>query len=367
MKHRKSRLAYCLYLSLFLFSCSTNEPTFTLQEETINEGVYASGEILPNPYAFVQSATNEVISQILVKEGDEVSVGDVLAFLGAAEDDAQLTVLHQQLVLASAAADQQSPILKELREKIDAAKSRYQHDQKNAERYAKLALTAAVSQKEADDFALQAETSSAEVTKAQKQYEAKVNELAGAKLQIENALAQANNSLKPKVLHSKINGKVLSISKKVGESVQPGENIMLIGNDKSFQLKLFIDERDINKVKIGQQISFETDAYPKQVFHAQLHKIDALINTALRSVKAEATIDGTTFFYPQSAVEANILIKEQQKALLIPADYLRAGDTIIRKQGKDKQQIKVTTGLRIGSKVQITNGLRAGDILYKNK
>lgn len=367
MKSNKISLMCSICCAVFLSSCSQDKSPLTVQKETINQAVYASGEILPNPYAFVQAASNDVISYIAVKIGDVVKEGDIVAFLGAVEHDQQLTVLRKQLEIAKATANLNSPVLNEFRQKIDAAKSRYDLDKKNAERYIKLASTAAVSQKEADDFRLQAEISRLEYVKSKEQYTAKINELSGHKLEIENFVAQANTALKGRILRSKISGKVLSIPKRAGESVRSGENIMLIGNDASFQLKLLIDERDIHKVKAGQKVAFETDAYPNQVFHARLGKIDALINTELRSVKAEAMIDGRTFFYPQSAVEANIMIKEKQKALLIPADYLFAGDTVLMKEGKNIQKKKVLPGLRIGTKVEISKGIEAGDVIYKNK
>ncbi len=310
MKHTKIKQLLLVSCVICFLSCTGDKAPMTVPEETIHEGVYASGEILPDPYVFVQSASNEIISHICVHTGDYVKEGDVVAFLGSSEDDRQLAVLRQQLEIAKAAAHDHSPVLNELRRKIDAAKNRYHADKKNADRYAALVKSHAVSQKEADGYTLQAEMSRIACAGVQEQYEARMNELSGSRLAVENLLAQTNSALKSKILRSKMGGRVLSIPKKEGESVHPGETIMLIGNDSRFQLKLLIDERDIHKVKIGQQIVFETDVYPNQLFHATLRSIDPLIHTELRSVKAEASIDGDTFFYPQSAIEANIILLE---------------------------------------------------------
>lgn len=367
MKYIKIKPFFFIACVVCFISCTGNNSSVTVQEETINEAVYASGEILPDPYVFIQSASNEIISHICVNTGDYVKEGDIVAFLGSSENDQQLTVLRQQLEITKAATNDNSPILNELRQKIDAAKNKYHSDQKNADRYSALACSNAVSQKDAEDYALQAEISRIEYIKVQEQYDAKMIELSGSRLEVESLMAQVNSSKKDKILRSKIRGRVLSIPKKEGESVRPGEIIMLIGNETCFQLKLIIDERDVHQVKPGQKVVFETDAYPNQIFHATLRNIDPLINTELRSIKAEASIDGATFFYPQSTIEANIITREQEKALLIPSDYLFSGDSILVKQGNVIQMKKVIMRSRIGSKVEITDGINEGDVIFKNR
>ncbi len=366
MKSIKFKLLAYAYSFLF-FSCSGNDSSFTVREETINEAVYASGEIMPEPYRFIQSGMNEIINHICVEVGDCVKEGDIVAFLGSSEDDKLLSVLMQQLETVKDAGNSNSPVLNELRQKIDAARKKYDSDKKNAGRYTALAASHAVSQKEAEYYQLLAETSRIEFLKANDQYEARLNELSAERLEIENRMAQAANVREDKILRSNIDGKVLSIPKKEGEAVIPGDVIMLIGNDSCFRLNLIIDERDVHKVKPGQKVAFETDAYPNRLFNATLNTIDPLVNTELRSFRAEATIEAKTFFYPQSAVEANIIIREKQKALLIPSGYLFPGDSVLMRQGNEIRMQKVTTGIRTAGKVEITDGINTGDIIYNDR
>lgn len=69
--------------------------------------------------------------------------------------------------------------------------------------------------------------------------------------------------------------------KKSGESVNPDDVILLIGTKNAFKLDLLVDERDIQKIKTGQQVFFETDVYPDKHFSATISRISPLLQNSL--------------------------------------------------------------------------------------
>ncbi|WP_422799583.1 efflux RND transporter periplasmic adaptor subunit [Sphingobacterium sp. Mn56C] len=359
------RCCLCLTCLTYLAACHTDRPSYRLQYQPLNEAIYAAGEILPYPYAYVEAGTDEILSRLFVQQGDVIVAGHRVAQLGAAEQHKQLQVLQQQLNLATAAALPTSPIFMELEEKINNAKQQYAMELKNADRYASLAKVAAVSQKDADFYLQQAVTARTLLANLQQQYQAKISDLTQVKLQIENDIAQADHKLSARILRSSISGSVLSVFKKEGESVRTGEKIALIGKQDSYMLNLQIDERDIRKVAVGQQVVFETDAYPNQQFKARISKVETMVSPALRTVKAEAVISGNPTFIPQATVEANIIVRQHREALLIPSEFLYPGDSIVVKKGKRMVLQKVTTGARSAGNIEIVEGALAGDVIFK--
>lgn len=354
--------------AICLSSCTGGLSPHIVQEELLNEAVYASGEILPDPYMFLQSPSHGVINSICVKDGSSVQQGDILLSLGSSENIRQIDIVTQQLEIARKSLNDDSPILSDLAQKTALAKEKYNADTKNAERYATLLKSQAVSSKEAEHYILLAESSRVEYERLKKSHASRLNELTSNLLDAERQLSQAVQAREDKVLRSKIAGKVFSIWRKEGETVNPGENIMLIGDENKFRLNLMIDERDMDKVKIGHKVHFETDGYPGRIFTGTIYYIDPVIQPELRSFKAEASIDDDCLFFPQSTIEANIIIREKAKSLLIPLEFLMAGDSVWRKsaEGKIISQ-KVVTGIKTVGSVEISEGLNSGDVIYKKK
>lgn len=85
---------------LSLASCTEEVETYTVEEKTLNEAVYASGEIYPEEYEFMVTANSEQVLRIMVEEGDKVKGGDVLAVLGTPSEKSELNILSNQVALA---------------------------------------------------------------------------------------------------------------------------------------------------------------------------------------------------------------------------------------------------------------------------
>ncbi len=355
------------HMAFVVMSCGKKLDTHTVTEQTLNEAVYASGEIMPLEYHFLKSATPQNILKILVKEGDSVKQGDLLAILGTESDAKQMEILNRQVGLAQQNAAENSAVLNELKMKIKLAKEKYEQDKLTYEKYKDLLKDKAVSQQQAENARLQMESSFTEYKSAEQRYNAQKNELNSRLLTAENQLAALKSSREGKVLTSPINGKVYNLNYEEGELVQPNDPVMMVGLEGNYKLELLIDERDISKVKIGQKVFFETDAYAGKQFEAKVSKIVPVLQKDTRSFKVEARVSSTENFYPQSSVEANIIIREGAKSLVIPATYLLPGDSVQLQNGENLQKIKIQTGARSGNNVEVKSGLKTGDIIAKNQ
>ena len=73
-------------------------------------------------------------------------------------------------------------------------------------------------------------------------------------------------------------------------------------------------------------------------------------------------VKGPAALYPNLTCEANIVIQQKEKALLIPRTYLLDGDQVLL---ENKEKRKVTTGLKDYQQVEIISGLTVNDIILK--
>jgi multidrug resistance efflux pump len=335
-----------------------------VEEHTINEAVYASGEVVPEKYHFLTPTKSTAILQILVNEGDFVTAGEILVITGNSDETEKIRLASDQVAIAKANTGDNSAILREIQNKIDIAGQQYQQDKTNAERYRELSITHAVSQKEAEDKWLVAERSLSELNALQEQYTATKNQLKNQVMTTELQLVNITHQYAENTIRSHISGRVYSILKQRGEVINSDTPVLMVGTENAFKLELSIDERDIDKIKIGQTVYLETNTYPDQHFEATITKIHPVMQKETRYFKVEASVSDTTVFYPQSSVEASIIIRGDVKVLMIPFDYLHNGDSVILQSSPENRIIPVKTGVRINDMIEI-KGIEKGSIILK--
>ncbi|NQX41483.1 Multidrug efflux pump subunit AcrA (membrane-fusion protein) [Pedobacter steynii] len=356
-----------IFFSLGFAACKQKTETYTTTEKQFNQAVYASGKIMPMHYEMLKSTEPMRILAIMVKEGDLVKKGQPLVILGSSSEKEQLSLLSERAALARNSTEKDAAEFKQLKEKISLAKQQYQQDALNAERYMDLAKDKAVAQKDADKAALQAKTSLAQINSLQAEYHVKTAALKTTALNAEEDLARFKGQHSKNVLTSNLEGKVWSIDLKPGEITGPGETILWLGSKEKYKLELLIDERDIRQIQLGQKVFFETDAFAERQFEGIISKIDPVLQKDTRSFKVEAQVAEPVDFFPQSSVEANILIRQKAVALMVPGDYILPGDSVLIQKGDQQQKIKLTRGTENDNWVEVKAGLKKGDVLIKNK
>uniref|UniRef100_UPI003D647F0A HlyD family efflux transporter periplasmic adaptor subunit n=1 Tax=Winogradskyella poriferorum TaxID=307627 RepID=UPI003D647F0A len=67
-------------------------------------------------------------------------------------------------------------------------------------------------------------------------------------------------------IKSKINGTVYAIYKNPGEIANTQQPVAAVGKSDKFIIELLVDEVDIVKLKIGQQVFLTLDSYNSKVF-----------------------------------------------------------------------------------------------------
>ena len=152
---------------------------------------------------------------------------------------------------------------------------------------------------------------------------------------------------------------------KEGAVITPQIPLAIIGKQNAFLIELEVDENDMAKILVNQQILVTLDSYKNQVFEAKIDKIYPIMNEQSRTFKIEAHfIKLPKKLYPNLSAEANIIIQTKKNAITIPKNYLLKGDSI---QVNETEKRKVKIGLSDYQKVEILEGLDASEFIYKPK
>ncbi|HOV74278.1 MAG TPA: efflux RND transporter periplasmic adaptor subunit [Candidatus Hydrogenedentes bacterium] len=270
--------------------------------------VSATGALEPIKEVEVGIEVSGTIMSVDVDYNDEVEVGQVLARLDTSKLEAQslqsaaaLEAARAKLLQAQATVretEAQMARLKEVREQ-SGGKMPSQHDFD--------------AQKAVQERA-QADEASAKAAVAQAQ-----------------ATLDANKSdLAKAVVHSPINGVVLTRSVEPGQTVaaqfQSPVLFTLAEDLAQMQLLVDVDEADVGLVKKGQEASFTVDAYPDRVFPARITQVRFGSETVdgVVTYKTVLKVDNSDLtLRPGMTATASLIVNKRENVLLAPNAALR--------------------------------------------
>jgi HlyD family secretion protein len=358
-------MKYVLMLILFvLLSCSEKKQSIKPERKEMVEAVYSSVLVEPlNAYSVNASITG-YLDEVMVSEGDEVKAGDVLFIISnlPIQLNQQNAELNYQWAKDTYEGDVN--LIAEMKLDLESARLKLINDSIAFERSRKLFAANALSTVERDNAVLVYEISLNNYASMSKRIARKEKEL-------RNQLAQSHNTAKTSslktadyVIKSMITGKVFKLTKEKGELVSMQEPLAIVGDKYRFKLNMLIDEVDISKVAIGQKVLVNLEAFKRTIYEAKISRIAPKMDERTQTFEVEAVFTNDPHkLYMGLTGEGNIVIKEKKSALVIPREYLQAGNMV----ETDNGLIHVSTGLSNWSYIEILDGIDEHTSIYKPK
>jgi HlyD family secretion protein len=348
-------------VSISPFACKRKDENTRPTIEKITESVYASGIVKSKNQYQVFSTVSGLVQKIWVKEGDLVKKGDLLFTIE--NEISKLQSDNAKLVADFAAFNTRGERLEELSNAVQTAKSKMLNDSLMLHRQRGLWAQQIGSKVELEQRELAFIGSSSNYEAAMLRYDDLKKQLNFTAAQTRKQLSISQKNAQDFTIFSKIDGRVYSISKEIGEVVNPQTYVAVVGAADDFWVELQIDENDIVRLKNGLRVLLTFDSYKKQVFEAAVSKINPLMNERSRTFTVEAVFTKKPpILYPNLTTEANILIFEKENALTIPRAYLLA-DSLVMLENKEKRRVEI--GLMDYQKVEILHGLTASETIIK--
>lgn len=351
----KKNIYLALIVSLSIVSCGKKfDETKPIRKDVI-ENVFATGVLEPEDKYNLCAQTEGYIVSMNIEEGDIVSTGDLLALIDNKQNIFQLENSQQVFEIAQQNISSNGPSLTQAKNNMLLAKEKLVLDSIQFGRYEKLFLENSVSRLEFDNIQFQYSQSkinyktSIENYKLVKQQVDQLYSNSKAQQQI-NAFFSANNQLK-----SISNGKVYKMYKEKGDYVKKGDVIATIGHATQLFAKVSIDESNIDKISINQKAVIQLNTNTNKSYHAVVSKVYPTFDENTQSFYCKLTFtDSIDFVINGTQLQANIMIKEQKNALVIPKKYLSYDNSVTT---KDREKIFIKTGFISNEWVEVLSGI----------
>jgi RND family efflux transporter MFP subunit len=300
----------------------------------LERGVTATGVIKPRVGAEVRvgSRASGVVRRLLVRIGDTVKKGQLLAELETGELDARRS--QTAAAVASARAD------------LDYALA-------DLRRKRELAAAQILARSELDLTERASSVAAEQLRQAQANLDLAVTQLGYAKLT------------------APIAGVVASISTEEGETVAASfaspTFVTLLDLDR-LEVRAYVDETDIGRIRVGQKASFTVDTYPGQEFAGEVVAVypqaeirDNVVNyvTVVRFPPPR----GHTL-RPEMTATVRIALETRRGVLAVPRRAVRregGRQYVLLSRGGGTERRWVKTGGQDDSFWEIADGLREGD------
>ena len=342
----------------------------TATRTAITRSVSGAGKLEPVRKVNVSSNITGTLLELTVGIGSKVTKGQTLAQIDTSLYHAQAE--QQRAQLQSAAAS------------VIGARANVKYLTDEAQRLTKLLASGVVSE--------------AEFTKGVSSRDVAVSELSAAEGRASMsraALEQAQNALNWATVKAPIDGSVLAVNHRAGERVRGSDFaedvILVLGSLTEVDIRLEVGEHDVVYIKPGQSAVVEIDAFPGELLNGTVIDSgrDAIVKNAgtenevttfpvwvsltvppvrvLSGMSAQVTISTET--------HADVVAAPIQAVTVRPAGEAPVGSAPQSKRKLDKvvfvivdgvvHKRIVEVGLSSETHVEITNGLKAGEVVVE--
>ena len=201
-------------------------------------------------------------------------------------------------------------------------------------------------------------------------------ELAIAEAQVKQAAAaleQAKLRLKDATLVAPFDGTVLATSGQVGELVGTAVPVVVLADLGSYYIDTSIDETDIGRVQVGQDVDITLDAFPDATLRGKVVRVEPMGKATQGVVSYDVRVEvlsNEEFLRPNMTAMVDIVIERKEGILVVPNRAIKR-DTRgrryvqILKDGKAEERT-VTVGLSNELVTEISEGLVEGEEVVVN-
>ncbi len=284
---------------------------FLVQPSVLHSSIDVAGTLLPFEETEIHPEVAGKVVMLSINEGKVVTKGTLLAKLFDGDLQAQLQKLKVQLEVAKKTQERQNELLK----------------------------IGGISQQD---------------------YDLSVLNVSG----IEADMQVLNASINKTIIRAPFNGKIGFKNISIGAYVTPLTVVTTIRQINKLKLEFSVPEKYTSKIKNGNVINFTTESSNKE-YTAKIAATESGITEDNRSLKVHAIVENVDRNVTAgSFAKVNFDMGDNNNAIMIPTQAIipeaRDKKVIISKNGIAQFNV-VRTGERDSAKVEILDGINAGD------
>jgi HlyD family secretion protein len=376
-------------------STRKRDRTVTIKRLNLPIIVTANGTIQPEKSINVSPKSSGRLKSLLVKEGENVRTGQILAYMDESNTLGQITQADGNLAAAQASLDllragnrpqdisQAQANLTNTQATLEQSEIVYRQNQQ-------LYQEGAIASRDLDAARTTMDANRARVTQAREalslqQAGSRPQEVDRAEAQViaaSGSLQSAESQLEDTIIRAPFDGVVVRKYADPGAFVTPttsgsavssatASSILALASNN--QVVANVAEANVAQIKIGQKVTFQVDAYPNQKFSGRVVSISpqAIVNQNVTSFEVKAEIISQDKQILRSGMNASLEFKagELKDVLVVPTV------AIVREKGLTGVYVKtdqsetpvftpIETGLTVDDKTEVKSGLTGNEKIF---
>ncbi|MBW4469126.1 MAG: efflux RND transporter periplasmic adaptor subunit [Stenomitos rutilans HA7619-LM2] len=364
-----------------------------VERQTLPVTISANGSVLPERSANVSPKSSGILKQLLVKEGDRVEEGQILAYMDASNLQGQYTQARGQLAQAQANLDktvagnrpqdvaQAAAQLANDRAALASAESTFEQNQQ-------LFRDGALAQRDLITSRASRDQTAAVVRKSQQALDlqkvgSRPEDVATARAQVlsaQGALETIQADLNDTVIRAPFGGIVTKKYADPGAFVTPSTagssassaSASILALASTNQISANVAETNIAQIKVGQPVKITVDAYPGKTFDGKVLQVAAqsTVTQNVTSFEVKSSVsDLANLLRSGMNASVNFDVGTLNNVLVVPTvaivrqDGVSGVQVIGGQKGSRRPEFRpITTGISTDDgKTVVLSGLQEGE------
>lgn len=299
----------------------------TVKKRLLTDTVFASGLVTPAETVLVAPLVEgQQIEALLAQVGDTVTEGQVLARLSTATLSLQKAQLEATLL---------------------AARSNASEAEKTATRVASLFAQGSASNTANDQAKAAATAATSQLT------------------QIESQLANVELMLSRTEVKAPVAGQIAARNAQVGAIASAaGQPMFTIIRDGALELRVDVSQADMVRIAVGQEVTLQ-GAGEGTPIAGQIALVEPTIDPQTRLGRVRIAVPTDDRVRSGMFMEARI-VASSREVIAVPVSAVgasAAGLNVMQATDGVVTQVNVKTGIREGKWIEVTEGLKEGDVI----
>ncbi len=352
------------------------------QREAIVATVQTNGKIEPINNFEAHAPAPTTVKRLFVHEGQHVQPGQMLVEL----DDSDARARAAQALAAIRTADANLHAVRQggTREEIiatqaDLAKARTERDaaQRNLDAMHRLQQSGAASAGEVADAENRLKTAQAQLTMLQERLNSRYAQPDVAKVQAQSeearaAYAAAEDTVSRANVRAPREGVVYSLPVHEGQFVNGGDLLVQVADISKVQLRAFVDEPDIGKLRDGQLVRVTWDALPGRTWEGTVTQVPSTVVTlGSRNVGQFTCVvnNPDEKLLPNVNVNVNIVVAQHDNVLTVPREAIHEDGGkrfVFQIVDGELRRTPVATSVANLTRMEVTDGLSDNALVALN-
>ena len=175
------------------------------------------------------------------------------------------------------------------------------------------------------------------------------------------SVSAARARLADYVIQAPFAGTIIRRDAEPGDLATPAHALFVLADRNQARVTATVDERDVARLKVGQESLLRADGFPGRTFSARVVDLTPAGDSTARLFRVRLGLPNNSELRPGMTVEVNVIAARRDNALLAPASSFAGGGLWVVRDGQARR-LTVEKGAVGADRLEIRAGAKDGDV-----